>query len=49
VRCRELCSNALELVSCTEEGPGGSVYVVNMERILQDVRYRQLAGVVQGR
>jgi hypothetical protein len=49
VRCRELCNDALELVSRTEGGAGGSLYSVNMERIMQDVRYRQLAGVVQGR
>jgi hypothetical protein len=49
VWCRELCNNALELV-CPKEGVrGGSLYSVNMERIMQDVRYRQLAGVVQGR
>lgn len=46
---RTLANDSLELVSYIGEGPGGSTYCVNMQRIIDLIRLKQLEAVVRDR
>ena len=44
-----IAHDSLELISYAGEGPGGEQYVVNMQRIIDLIRLKQLEAVIRDR